>query len=128
MRNRISLSVAALLLFALPAAAQDQCVVPYAPTVPDGANATREQIVAARDQVHAFIRDSDSYQRCLTTYLQQQIDAARRDPRDNPPEAVERLRQATANKIGANQREKIRTGTEINAAVKAFNEAHPPAN
>jgi hypothetical protein len=127
MRNLVCLSVAALVLLAVPASAQD-CVVPYAPTVPSGTTATREQILAARDEVTAFLKASEDYQMCLTTHLEQRLDEARRYPRDNPPQAVETLKKATANKINASKRELGRTGDEINAAIRAFNEAHPAAN
>jgi len=128
MRNRVSLSVAALVLFALPAAAQDRCVVPYAPTVPKGMTASREQILTARDQVTAFLKASEDYQSCLKLYLEQQMEEARRDPRNNSPESVAMMKRAIENRAGANQREKERTGTEFNEAVKAFNAAHPAAN
>jgi hypothetical protein len=119
----ICLSVAALVAFAVPAMAQDACVTPYAPTVPDGATATKEQILSTRDQVMAFLKASDDYQQCLKLYLDQQIAAAAKD-RDKK-EIDPALKKSIVDKADSNQREKVRTGTELNTAVRTFNAAHP---
>jgi hypothetical protein len=119
----ICLSVAALVAFAAPAMAQDTCVTPYAPTVPDGTTASKEQILSARDQVMAFLKASDDYQACLKLYLEQQVAAAARDK--DKKEIDPALRKAILDKGESNQREKVRTGTELNTAVRAFNAAHP---
>jgi hypothetical protein len=78
---------------AAPAAAQDQCVAPTAPTIPDGARSTKVQITKALDEVKAFVTASDEYQACM-------------------------LRQITAN-----QKDKERIGAEYGASARAFNAA-----
>ena len=123
MIRRICLGVVALAAFAAPAMAQDACVTPYAPTVPDGTTATKEQILSARDQVMAFIKASDDFQACLKLYLEQQMAAAARDK--DKKEIDPALKKAIIDKGDSNQREKVRTGTELNTAVRAFNTAHP---
>jgi hypothetical protein len=120
MRRGIYLGIA-LALYGVPALAQDSCVVPYAPTVPQGASATREQILSTRDLVMAFIKASDDYQNCLRVYLDQQTQLAAREQR----QVDAALRASVLAKADANQREKERTGTELNAAVRAYNTANP---
>ena len=121
----LCLSVATLVAFAVPAMAQDSCVTPYAPTVPDGTTASKEQILSARDQVMAFLKASDDYQLCLKTYLDQQVAAAAKDKDNKTKEVDPALKKSIVDKGDANQREKVRTGTELNTAVRAFNTAHP---
>jgi hypothetical protein len=122
MLRGISLT-AALLLLAVPAMAQDNCVVPYAPSVPKGETATREQILSTRDLVTAFIKASDDYQRCLLIVVQQEEQAAASEKR--AANAV--LLASLEAKQAANQREKVRTGEELNAAVRAWNTANTAA-
>jgi hypothetical protein len=112
---------AAVLFLAVPAMAQDACVVPYAPTVPNGETATRDQILATRDLVMAFIKASDDYQNCLRVYLDQETATAARESR----QVDAALRASVIAKGDASQREKERTGTELNNAVRAYNTAHP---
>ena len=76
-----------------PAAAQEQCVAPLAPMIPDGAKSTKAQITKALDEVKAFVAASDEYQACM-------------------------LRQITTN-----QKEKERIGAEYGASARAFNAA-----
>ena len=119
----ICLTAVALFAFAAPVMAQDACVVPYAPTIPNGTSATRDQILSARDSVTAFLKASDDYQNCLRVYLEQQTAIATRESR----EVDGAIRASVLAKNDSNQREKERIGAEFNAAVRAFNAAQPPA-
>jgi len=100
--------------------AQDSCNVPYAPVVPAGEGATRAQILQARDDVTAFISQSDQYQNCLQLYLQQQEAAAQSSNRP----MNESVRSGIMAKAAANQREKERVGVAFNQAVRAYNTAN----
>ena len=121
MMRRFCLTAVALIACAAPAMAQETCTVPYAPTVPNGATATREEISAARNQVMAFIKAADEYQVCLRASLDQENATAARERRQ--PHAA--LIASIHAKDQANMREKVRTGNELNAAIRAFNAAHP---
>jgi hypothetical protein len=92
MRRILSRAVIAVAL-ATSAAAQEQCVSPTAPAIPDGARSTKAQITTALDAVKAFIAASDEYQACML-----------------------RL-------VSANQKEKERIGAEYGASARAFNTA-----
>lgn len=119
--SRLVVSVAALVLSAGGAYAQDRCMRPFAPTIPKGETATQEQIFAAREEVQSFIMASDRYQECLLLDLQQVREEARK--RKKPvSESVLSSYQA---KVLANQREKESVGSEFNAARQAFMGAHP---
>ncbi len=115
------LSAIALVALVTPAFADDACVTPYAPTVPDGAKATTEQLKTALDEVKAFIKSSDDYQACLLLYMNQQTAAAKSDKKDIDPT----IKASILAKGDANQREKERVGNEYNAAARAYKAAHP---
>jgi hypothetical protein len=93
MRKIVLCGAIMTMVLATPAAAQEQCVSPTAPPLPDGARSTKVQITNALDTVKAFIAASDDYQACM-------------------------LRQ-----IAANQKEKERIGAEYGVAARAFNTA-----
>ena len=110
-------------VFAGPASAQVECIAPFSPVVPDGATATQEQLNNVREQVEAFVRESDEYQNCLVTSLRQIEAEAARDPDEQVDPAV---RRRTVARVNANQNLKIRVSEEFNAAARAHNEANPP--
>lgn len=48
---------------------RDSCVAPAMPSLPDGASAKREAIVAAMGAVKRYGEASDAFQRCIVDYL-----------------------------------------------------------
>lgn len=123
MMRGLVLCALALAALAGPAMAGEACIVPFSPTIPNGATATRDQILNTRDLVTAFIKASDDYQSCLNLYLQQQEEAAQRSREPVDPA----IKAGILAKGEANQREKVRVGDEFNIAVRAFNTAQAPA-
>jgi len=111
----------AVALFAAPALASDRCVGPYAPQMPDGATATKEQILTARDDAMDFMTKSDAYQECLLKSLKVEKGVAARDKKDFDP----KIEQDYIAKVDANQAEKERVGAEFNESANAYNAAHP---
>ncbi len=105
------------------ASAQVQCTAPFLPVVPDGATASEEQLNSIREQVEAFLRDSDGYQNCLVTSLRTLEAEAARDPDEEVDPSV---RRTTVARVNSNQNQKIRISEEFNAAARAYNEANPP--
>ncbi|MEE8439477.1 MAG: hypothetical protein V3S07_07795 [Micropepsaceae bacterium] len=104
------------------ASAQVVCNGPFLPVVPDGATATEAQMNMIREQVEAFMRDSEGYQNCLVTSLRQAEAEAARDADEVLDPAI---RRRTIARVNANQNHKIRVSEEFNAAARAFNEANP---
>lgn len=117
----LTFSALALVALTSPAFAEDSCTTPHAPVVPDGATATKEQVLAARTEVTSFIKASDEYQACLQAYYDKELAQAKKDKKkvDSAIEA------SFKSKGDANQKDKERAGNDINAAVKAYNAAHP---
>jgi len=121
MIRRISFAAAAFVALAAPAMAQDSCVTPHAPTIPDGATASRDEVLAARTEATNFIKISDEYQVCLQAYLDKEVAQAKKDKKPLDPS----IEASFKSKGAANQKDKERVGQEINASLKAFNAAHP---
>jgi hypothetical protein len=121
MNFRIAVATAAVCLLAAPALADNTCVEPFAPTVPHGGNATKEQMLTARKEVTDFIKLSDQYQQCIILDVQQQRTAAQHDGKTVPQDVEDRAKA----RIDDNQRDKERVGKEFNDSVHAYDVAHP---
>lgn len=115
--------IVALGMFSGPVNAQVPCTAPFLPVVPDGATATEEQIIGAREQVMNFVRDSEQYQNCLVTYLRQIEAEAARDPDAEVDPQVQRRTNAL---LQSNGNHLTRVGQEFNDAARAFNEVNFP--
>jgi len=102
--------------------AQSNCIEPYAPVIPDGAAASEEQFVTVRDQVTQFLDDSKAYQSCLTVYLRQAEDEARRDNK----QVDQRLRNTLVSRFNASQDRQAQVGEAFNTQVRAFNARFAP--
>ncbi|MDB5448106.1 MAG: hypothetical protein JWQ97_3423 [Phenylobacterium sp.] len=116
-----SLALAAALSLAAPALALAACERPTPPAPTDGATATMEQLVAAKNGVSAFITASDTYQSCVIADLAAQRDAAKK-AKTKLDGGVPKAADAA---IAANQKDKEQVGAAFNAAVKAYKTAHP---
>jgi hypothetical protein len=100
-----------------PALAQDQCVTPTAPTIPDGARATSGQIATAQDNVKAFVVASDNYQTCLAREIGRQKDFAKQ----SNLEFDSNIQTALDTKGGAQKKDAARVVAAWSAAVQDFN-------
>ena len=119
--SRTALLIGLALTLAGGPLAQAACTRPVAPVNPDPATATLDRIVAAKNQVAAFIADSDAYQTCMLDDIKAQKDAAKKS-KIKFDKAVDKAAQA---EIDANQADKEAAGTGFNALVKAYKAAHP---
>ena len=123
MLKRLGLGMALASFSLLPCFAQSNtaCVAPTAPQVNiDPASATMTQMVAAVNDVKAFIAASDQYQDCLNKDIAAKKAAASPDRPFDP--AIERELDARGE---ANQSLKQRAGDQINQAVAAWKAKHP---
>jgi hypothetical protein len=122
MMGKITSTAIALAALATPALAQNTCGdSPKAPDVPDGKTASAQEVNAATQQVIAFIKTSDQWQKCMKDYLDAQKAAAKAAKQDFDPKVEQTIMDAGA----ANQKEKVRVGTAMNAALAAYHKAHP---
>jgi hypothetical protein len=136
MMRRICLS-AAFVMFAAPAfaAADDACTNPTAPTMPNGKTAAREEIIAAANNVKAYVADSDKYQACLKGVLegmdQEYTKADAQAKADKKPLATKvkvdytKTRAELVKKGEANQTTKEKLGASYAATAAAYRSAHP---
>ena len=85
----------------------DDCVPPVLPTVPDGATAALEEMVAGQKQVRDFVSASESYLTCLAKV----IDNEERTPEDRNAAVNEHNRTVTAME---------QTATAFNEQIRRF--------
>jgi hypothetical protein len=122
MKRGIWLSAAALAFLASPAfaQAQDMCMAPPAPVVPNGRTEEASALVQAQKDVVAFIKASDEYQNCLLAEISA-VDKAAKDSKTPIDPAIKKGLEA---KGDANQKEKERVGKAYNASAAAYKAAH----
>ena len=102
-----------------PTMAQDQCVAPTAPVIPDGARATSVQIIAAQNEIKAFATASDNYQTCLAAEIARQKDLAKQTNVEFDP----KIQAAIEVKAGVQRKDVEHIASAWGASVTAFNAA-----
>ena len=109
--------IAAGLLAVTPAWAQNAtCIEPAPVKIVDGNTATQVQMREARDQVAAFISQSDIYQTCIANDLEAKRKAA---SATNAPFDTE-LEQVARAKIAFNQQAKDQAAQAFNSQIAAY--------
>ena len=118
----VMLTAVALAALAAPALAQTKCGgPPPSPVVPNGKTASAQEVTAAFNDVKKFMMASDDWQKCMKDDLDAQKAAAKAAKQDFDPKL-----EAAVEKAGdENQKEKVRVGTAMNAALAAYHKAHP---
>ncbi len=106
---------------AAASAATTTCVEPFAPAIPNGATATKDQLLGVQDDVHAFLKSSDDYTNCMKLDFKRQTDDMKRKGLDPDPKFATDI----VARINQSQEDKTRVGNDFNAAVKAYTAAHP---
>ena len=119
MIRKILSAGAIVLALASPAWAQDQCVVPTAPDIPDGAKATSAQITAAQAIVKSYAAASDTYQVCMAREIARQKDLAKQTNVEFDPQ----IQAAIEVKAAAQKKDVQRIATMWGASVQAFTDA-----
>jgi hypothetical protein len=107
-------------IVAVPAAAQTSCVAPEPPASIDGATVTLDQLKAGISAAKQFIASSDDYQGCLGKEIDVQKAAATPDKPFDKQIATRNIALAASN-----QKMKENVGASVNAAIVAYNKAHP---
>ena len=119
MIRKILSAGAIAVVFAVPAWAQDQCVTPAAPEIPDGAKATPAQIVAAQNGIKSYAAASDAYQTCLAQEIARQKELAKQTNVEFDPQ----IQAAIQVKSAAQRKDAAQVATTWGASVQAFNDA-----
>ena len=117
MIREIWLSGALFIAVTAPTMAQDQCVAPTAPAIPDGARATAAQIITAQNDIKAFAAASDNYQACLAAEISRRKDVAKQTNVEFDPN----IQAALEIKAGAQRKDVERVAAAWGASVQAFN-------
>ena len=115
--TRISkISVASLLIFSTSLAIA--CDYPNRPTIPDGATASKDELLAAKDAIQQYMADVDSYLQCIESEEKAAIAEL-----DNPsPEVLQRRDDMLNKKFDAANEEKALLGEQFNQQIRVYNE------
>lgn len=109
---RFSLVCAAFLGFS-SAAMADDCVRPTAPSVPNGATASKEEMISAKHAITKYVAESDSYIACVDA-----LDA--KIPANLKPEDAKTQHVALITRHNAAVDEQQAVANQFNNAVKAY--------
>jgi hypothetical protein len=93
------------------------CDYPERPFIPDGATASKEELLAAKDGVQTFLASVDEYLQCVD--LEEQAALASMDE-PTPEEQAERDKSLNRKFDAANE-EKAMVGEQFNQQVRAYN-------
>lgn len=117
MNNMTKIAVSCLLLVVAPLSFA--CDYPERPDIPDGSTASKEELLAAKDAVGAFLADVDTYLTCIENAEKEAVEAL-----ENPnPDELKRRDDMLTSKFDAANQEKALVGEQFNQQVRAFNAA-----
>jgi len=91
------------------------CETPAVVAIPDGKTATKEQMLAARDQVKAYMKSMDEFMACIDQEAAAKGEGA-------PPEYKDQM--AARHNAAVSEEEAI--AAAFNDQLHAYNAAHPP--
>jgi hypothetical protein len=93
------------------------CDYPERPAIPDGATASKEDLLAAKANVQEFIAKVDEYLTCIETAETSAVAEL-----DNPSqEELQRRDEMLNKKFAAANDEKVLLGEQFNQQIRAYN-------
>jgi len=94
------------------------CDYPDRPRIPDGATASKDELLAAKAEVQGFVAAVDKYLTCIEGEEQAAIAEL-----DNPgPEELQRRDEMLNKKFEAANEEKALVGEQFNQQIRAYNQ------
>jgi hypothetical protein len=115
MTKTITIFAASLLLFAAQAAIA--CDYPARPSIPEGASASKDDLLAAKSSVQKYMEEVDAYLICIESAEKAAIAEL-----DNPTEEELQRRDEMLNKrFDAANEEKALVGEQFNQQIRAYN-------
>lgn len=102
----------------------DDCVMPEAPSMPDGTGATMEQMIAGQTAVKAFQAANIDYMACLepeVSATEAQVEAATGDDKAAAKKAYDE--KAALYNAAVSAEEEV--AGQFNAAIRAYKAANP---
>jgi hypothetical protein len=121
MKNVIKLALIGLALGSAAVMAED-CTAPTAPTLPDGAKSTLEQMLAGQKGIKEYQAANSAYRTCLDPKVAAAETAASGD--SPAAEAVEALKKINEEYNASVTREE-ELAAKFNTELKAYKAAHP---
>jgi hypothetical protein len=112
---KLATSLGAALFLASSAALA--CDYPDRPHIPDGTLASKEELLAARNDVHAFFEGVDEYLRCIEEEAKTDLEAA-----DASQEERQKRNDDLNSAFDAANGEKEMVGELLNKQIRAWNE------
>lgn len=94
------------------------CDYPDRPPMPDGATASKDELLAAKTQVQDFVAAVDKYLTCIEGEEQ----AAIAELEDPGPEELQRRDEMLNKKFDAANEEKALVGEQFNQQIRAYNQ------
>lgn len=116
MTKTINIALGATLI--LSSALAFACDYPDRPRMPDGATASKDELLAAKSAVQGFVAAVDGYLTCVETEAKEEI-AALEDP---APEELQRRDELLNKKFDAANEEKALVGEQFNQQIRAYNQ------
>lgn len=95
------------------------CDYPARPYIPDGNEASKEDMIAAKTAVQGFLAAVDEYLRCVEAEEQSAFASVPEDQRDESERQEREL--ALNRKFDAANEEKVLVGDQFNKQVRAYN-------
>lgn len=121
MNTKTSLLIAGLTLLAAPLAIA--CDYPERPSIPDGSSASKDEMIAAKNDISAFLSGVDEYLTCIEAAEKEAVTEL-----DDPdPAELQRRDDMLTKKFDAANDEKALIGEEFNQQVRAYNAARKAA-
>ena len=115
MTRMIKIAIGSILFLASSLALA--CDYPERPAIPDGATASKEDLLAAKTNVQEFIAKVDEYLTCIET-----AETAAIAELDNPSqEELQRRDEMLNKKFDAANEEKVLLGEQFNQQIRAYN-------
>ena len=100
------------------------CDYPARPFIPDGATASKDELLAAKNGVQEFLASVDEYLQCVELEDEAELAAL-----ENPtPEQKEELNKSVNRKFDAANEEKAMVGEQFNQQVRAYNAKRTQSN
>lgn len=121
MNGKATIAIGALILLAAPVTFA--CDYPERPSIPDGSTASKDRMLAAKEDVSDYLAGVDDYLLCVDSDEK----AAVAEMEKPDPVALQRRDKMLAKKFDAANDEKALVGEEFNQQVRAYNAARNAA-
>ena len=93
------------------------CDYPERPAIPDGTTASKDELLAAKDAIQAYMANVDTYLQCIESE-----ETAAIAELDNPsPEELQRRDDILNKKFDAANEEKVLLGEQFNQQIRVYN-------